>query len=173
MDFVNGRLYFIKDEFFDHIDKEYLKANKKTTQRPHYYAFRDISTNLLWVIPCSTQIDKYKNIIQEKKENHKKHDHIKIIKVNGIEQAFLFQDMFPIIEKYILNPYIKQDVFMEIKDTKKLADIEKNAKNIINLMRRGVKFTPTQPNIMRIEKILIQELEAEKQNNPETNKDTN
>lgn len=40
-------------------------------------------------------------------------------------------------------------------------------------MRRGVKFTPTQPNIMRIEKILIQELEAEKQNNPETNKDTN
>ena len=76
--------------------------------------------------------------------------------------------MFPITEKYILNPYIKQDVFMEIKDTKKLADIEKNAKNIINLMRRGVKFTPTQPNIMRIEKILIKELESEKKDSPDT-----
>ena len=76
--------------------------------------------------------------------------------------------MFPITEKYILNPYIKQDVFMEIKDTKKLADIEKNAKNIINLMRRGVKFTPTQPNIMRIEKILIKELESKKKNSPNT-----
>lgn len=173
MDFVNGRLYFIKDEFFDYIGEEYLKANKETTQRPHYYAFRDISTNLLWVIPCSTKIDKYKNIIQKKKENNKKHDHIKIIKVNGIEQAFLFQDMFPITEKYILNPYVKQEAFMEIKDTKKLADIEKNAKKIINLMRRGVKFTPTQPDIMRIERILIQELEAEKQNNSKTNKDTN
>lgn len=54
---------------------------------------------------------------------------------------------------------------MEIKDTKKLADIEKNAKNIINLIRHGVKFTPTQPDIMRIEKILIQELEIENQNN--------
>ncbi len=76
--------------------------------------------------------------------------------------------MFPITEKYILNPYIKQDVFMEIKDTKKLADIKKNAKNIINLMRRGVKFTPTQPNIMRIEKILIKELESKKKDSPNT-----
>lgn len=168
MNFVNGRLYFIKDEFFDYIGEEYLKANKETTKRPHYYAFRDLSTSLLWVIPCSTQIEKYKNIIQKKIDNNKKHDHIKIIKVNGIEQAFLFQDMFPITEKYILNPYIKQDVFMEIKDTKKLADIEKNAKNIINLMRRGVKFTPTQPNIMRIEKILIKELESEKKDSPDT-----
>ena len=128
MDFVNGRLYFIKDEFFDYIGEAYLKTNKEATQRPHYYAFKDNSTGLLWVIPCSTQIDKYKNIIKKKIENNKKHDHIKIIKVSGIEQAFLFQDMFPITEKYILNPYIKQDVFMEIKDLKKLAAIEKNAK---------------------------------------------
>ena len=171
MDFVNGRLYFIKDEFFDYIGEAYLKTNKEATQRPHYYAFKDNSTGLLWVIPCSTQIDKYKNIIKKKIENNKKHDHIKIIKVNGIEQAFLFQDMFPITEEYILNPYIKQDVFMEIKDLKKLAAIEKNANKIINLIRRGVKFTPTQPNIMRIEKILTEE--SGNQNKPDSNKDTN
>ena len=75
--------------------------------------------------------------------------------------------MFPITEKYILNPYIKQDVFMEIKDLKKLAAIEKNAKKIINLVRRGVKFTPTQPNIMRIEKILAEE--SGNQNQPDSN----
>lgn len=165
MDFVSGRLYFISDEFFDYIGEKYLKANKETTKRPHYYAFKDDSTDLLWVIPCSSQVDKYKNIINRKIENHKKHDHIRIIKVNGIEQAFLFQDMFPITEKYILNPYIKQDSFMEIKDIKKLADIEKNAKNIINLIRHGIKFTPTQPDIMRIEKILIQDLNLTKDTN--------
>lgn len=115
MDFVNGRLYFIKDEFFDYIGEAYLKANKEATQRPHYYAFRDNSTGLLWVIPCSTQIDKYKNIIKKKIENNKKHDHIKII----------------------------------------------------NLIRRGVKFTPTQPNIMRIEKILTEE--SGNQNKPDSN----
>ena len=56
---------------------------------------------------------------------------------------------------------------MEIKDLKKLAAIEKNANKIINLIRRGVKFTPTQPNIMRIEKILAEE--SGNQNKPDSN----
>ena len=162
MDDINGRLYFIKDEFFDFIGDKYLKANKEATQRPHYYAFKDNNTDLLWVIPCSSQIEKYKAIIKKKSANHKKHNHVQIIKVNGIEQAFLFQDMFPIIEKYIMNPYIKQAAFMEIRDKKKLSYIQDNANKIINLMRRGIKFTPTQPDIIRIEKILIEELNAEK-----------
>ena len=69
MDFVSGRLYFIKDEFFEIVGEEYLKMNKDDTQRPHYYAFKDSSTNLLWVIPCSRQVDKYKAIIENKKKN--------------------------------------------------------------------------------------------------------
>ena len=119
--FVNGRLYFIKDEFFDSVGDGYLKMNKEST----------------------------------------KHDHIQIIKVSGIEQAFLFQDMFPIMEKYIENPYIKQNAFMEIRDPKKVAAIEKNAREIIKLIRLGIKFTPTQPDSIRIEKIMIEELKKE------------
>ena len=106
--------------------------------------------------------DKYKDIIQQKINKNKKHDHIQIIKVNGIEQAFLFQDMFPITEKYIMNPYIKQNTFMQIKDKKKLLFIESNAMKIINLMRHGVKFTPTQPDVIRIEQMLIEELQEQK-----------
>ena len=158
MNFVNGRLYFIKDEFFDYVGEKYLKMNKEDTQRPHYYAFKDSNTNLLWVIPCSQKIDKYKNIIETKKKNGKKHNHIQIIKVNGIEQAFLYQDMFPIIEKYIKNPYIKKNAYMEIKDPKKLRAIEDNAKDIIKLLKHGVKFTPTQPDSIRIEELMLREL---------------
>lgn len=158
MDFVSGRLYFIKDEFFETVGEEYLKINKEDTQRPHYYAFKDSSTGLLWVIPCSRQTDKYKRIIEHKKKTGKKHNHIQIIKVNGIEEAFLFQDMFPTIEKYIKNPYIKQKVFMEIKDPKKLYAVEENAKNIIKLIKHGIKFTPTQPDIIRLESLMLQEL---------------
>ena len=157
MNFVSGRLYFIKDEFFDIVGDKYLKMNKEDTQRPHYYAFKDSSTNLLWVIPCSRQVDKYKKIIENKEKSGKKHNHIQIIKVNGIEQAFLYQDMFPIIEKYIKNPYIKQKAFMEIKDPKKLSAIEDNAKDIIKLMRHGIKFTPTQPDIIKIESLMLKE----------------
>ena len=94
-------------------------------------------------------------IVQQKAG--KKHNHIKIIKVNGIKQAFLFQDMFPIVEKYIKNPYIKQKTFMEIKDPKRMSAIEDNAKDIIKLMRHGVKFTPTQPDSIRIESLMMEE----------------
>lgn len=158
MDFVNGRLYFIKNEFFEIVGEQYLKMNKNDTKRPHFYAFKDNESSLLWVIPCSRQVDKYKRIIQSKMDKGKKHNHIQIIKVNGIEQAFLFQDMFPILEKYIENPYVKQETFMEIKDPKKLSAIEKNAKGIIKLMRHGVKFTPTQPDILKIEQMMLGEL---------------
>jgi hypothetical protein len=161
-EFVAGRLYFIKDDFFEFVGDEYLKMNKQDTQRPHYYAFKDSNTSLLWVIPCSRQIDKYKKIIKGKEKAGKKHDHIQIIKVNGIEQAFLYQDMFPIIEKYIKNPYIKQDVYMEIKDPKKITAIENNARTIIKLMRHGIRFTPTQPDIIRIEKLMIAELQKDR-----------
>lgn len=158
---VNGRLYFIKDEFFDAVGDSYLKMNKENTKRPHYYAFEDALSGLLWVIPCSSQIDKYKKIIESKEKRGKKHDHIQIIKVAGIEQAFLFQDMFPIIEKYIEHPYIKQNAFMEIRDPRKVAAIEKNAREIIRLIRHGIQFTPTQPDTIRIEKIMIEELKKE------------
>lgn len=163
-DFVSGRLYFIKDEFFEVVDEKYLKTNKGDTQRPHYYAFKDSFTELLWVIPCSSQVEKYKKIINNKEKNGRKHNHIQIIKVSGIEQAFLFQDMFPIIEKYIKNPYIKQNAFMEIRDPKKVSAIEKNAKEIIKLLRHGVKFTPTQPDLVRIEKLMIEELNKDAAN---------
>ena len=113
------------------------------------------------MIPCSTQVDKYKRIIENKKRNNRKHNHIQIIKVNGIEQAFLFQDMFPTIERYIKNPYIKQETFMEIKDENKLADIEKNARSIMKLMRHGVKFTPTQPDSIKIEQMMLEELKKD------------
>lgn len=158
MDFISGRLYFIKDEFFEIVGEEYLKMNKDDTQRPHYYTFKDEDTNLLWVIPCSKQVDKYKQIIQNKINKGKRHNHIQIIKVNGIEQAFLYQDMFPTLEKYIKNPYIKQSTYMEIKDPKKISSIENNAKEIIKLIRHGVKFTPTQPDVLKIEHMMIEKL---------------
>ncbi len=55
---------------------------------------------------------------------------------------------------------------MEIKDPKKLSAIKDNAKKIIKLMRHGVKFTPTQPDIVRIESIMLEKLRNE------TNKDS-
>mgnify|MGYP004552279375 FL=1 len=69
--------------------------------------------------------------------------------------------MFPVLEKYIESPYKKQNAFMEIKDPKKISAIEKNAKKIIKLIRHGIKFTPTQPDIIKVEELMLYELEKD------------
>lgn len=157
--FQNGGLYFISDNFFEKVNDPCLKSNKGTS-RPHYFVFQDIKTNLLWMIPCSSQIDKFSNIIRKKQEQGKTADGLKIVSIHGIEQALLFQDMFPIASHYIIEPYIRQNAHMSILNPSLVADIEKQAAKVIGLIRRGVKFTPTQPDSIRIEQIMIQELQT-------------
>jgi hypothetical protein len=38
--------------------------------------------------------------------------------------------------------------------------LEKNARKIINLLHRGVRFTPTQPDIIKIERFMLGELQG-------------
>lgn len=57
--------YIIKDKFFKDMDEPYLKGNKEAN-RPHYYCFKEDVTGLYWMIPLSSRIDKYKNIISKK-----------------------------------------------------------------------------------------------------------
>lgn len=54
--------YIISDKFFEDMSESYLKGNK-AGNRPHYYCFEDASTGIYWMIPLSSQIDKYKRIM--------------------------------------------------------------------------------------------------------------
>ena len=54
--------YIIKDKFFEGMADPYLKSNK-AGNRPHYYCFEDTNTGIYWMIPLSSQIDKYKRIV--------------------------------------------------------------------------------------------------------------
>lgn len=93
--------YIIKDTFFEFANEPYLKGNKRES-RPHYYCFKDEDTGLLWMIPLSSKIEKYKRIINKRKESNKPCDVIHIMKTdNNRVNAFLLADMFPITEEYI------------------------------------------------------------------------
>ena len=60
-----GYLYHIKDEFFEKINDGGLMINhEKGHSRPSYLAIKD--NNILWFIPLSTKIEKYKSIIENK-----------------------------------------------------------------------------------------------------------
>ena len=78
MEIMTGGLYFVSDEFFAKIQDPYLKINYENTKRPHYFAFRDSITGLYWLVPCSSKIEKFERLVQNKREQHKPTDTIKI-----------------------------------------------------------------------------------------------
>lgn len=160
MEITTGSLYFVSDAFFAKIQDPYLKVNYEETKRPHYFAFRDSKTGLYWLVPCSSKIEKFERLVQKKQEQHKPTDTIKIVKVFGRKTVLLFQDMFPVIAKYIDGQYIKGGQPVRIADPKLIQELEKNARRTINLLHSGVRFTPTQPDIISIEKVMLEELQG-------------
>ena len=117
------------------------------------FAFKDSKTGLYWLIPCSSKVDKYERLIKRKKEQHKPTDTIQIIKIFDRKTVLLFQDMFPIIASYIESPYIKGGQTVRIANPKIIQNFKKNARKIINVLHRDVRFTPTQPNVKRIKNL--------------------
>lgn len=148
--------YIIKDSFFDDMDEPYLKGNKKGN-RPHYYCFEDATSGLYWMIPLSSRIDKYKKIAENKKKAGKPCDIVHIVKLDDDrESAFLIQDMFPITDKYIEREYTIAGNHLMLTSEHTVKEIEQKARKVMGMLKRGVKFTPTQPDVMKIIKKLTE-----------------
>lgn len=147
---VERGFYIIKDRFFKEMNDPYLKGNKEAN-RPHYYCFKEEKTGLYWMIPLSSRIDKYKRIINKKTSKGRQCDILHIMKLdNGKESAFLIQDMFPITDEYIERTYTIANNHLTITSEHSAREIEKKAKKVMRMLKRGVKFTPTQPDINKI-----------------------
>ena len=46
-------------------------------------------------------------------------------------------------------------------DPKLIGELEKTARKVIALLHRGVRFTPTQPDALRIEALMLEEKEQQ------------
>lgn len=142
--------YIIKDKFFEDMADPYLKGNK-AENRPHYYCFEDTNTGIFWMIPLSRRVDKYKQIMEKKKSIGKPCDIIHIAKLDDSrESAFLIQDMFPIIEEYIEREYTIAGNHLMLTSEHTAREIEQKARKVMGMLKRGVKFTPTQPDVVAI-----------------------
>lgn len=155
---IERGFYIIKDSFFEDMNDPYLKGNKKGN-RPHYYCFKENKTELYWMIPLSSRIDKYKKIMNDRLNKGKSCDIIHIIKLdNGKESVFLIQDMFPITKKYIEREYTIANNHLMVTSEHSAEEIEKKAKKVMNMLKKGIKFTPTQPDINAIIEKLLKEI---------------
>lgn len=153
-------IYIIKDSYFDDFPDKNLKQNKGEN-RPCYYAIKD-ENELLWFIPMSTRVEKYKKLIAKKEEEKKKCDVFHIINLFGSESVLIIGDLFPVTEDYVERPYTISGKDVILKDKKMIKEINKKFRTVRALIRRGVKLHDKQPDVLSIERKL---LETIKQNN--------
>ena len=153
-----GKSYHIKDEFFQLVDDQKLMRNREFGHyRPHYFVFADPDTDgIYWAIPQSKQTDKYQQLIHEKTKDGRKCDTIVIGNYGGVPNAFLIQNMFPIIPKFVDHEHTIGNISVNIH--KALSDeILSKAKHVLRLHKRGIRLVfPDIDHIYRVMKNLLE-----------------
>ena len=150
----NGKFYFIKDNFFDLFKDYKLMQNKENgNKRPCYFCFNDLEDEqIVWFVPISSKVEKYKAIYENKKKTRKKVYNFVFGKVLGKEKAFLIQNIFPTTEEYIESKYQSRKQDVEITESLKNEIIE-TSMNVIKLAKKGI-IIPFY-DIIEMKKILI------------------
>ena len=153
-----GCLYHIKDEYFDKINEKGLMINHENGHsRPSYLAIKE--HNILWFIPLSTKVDKYKNIVEKKKKKYGKCSTIIIKRIAGQDQAILLQNAFPTLEKYIKSRHTKDGIVVKISYNVQ-KEIINNFEYLLSLKSKGLNLFFT--DIDYINNLMNEELRVSK-----------
>jgi hypothetical protein len=162
-----GKLYFIRDSFYDKFSDCGLLKNKETINgkehnRPCCYAlkFNKGDKDIYWMVPISSKVEKYKGKYQRTIKKYGVCDDVSFGYVLGKKCAFLPQNLFPVTENYIKNVYIDINTSLPITIPKDLmADLNKKARKKIRYNQQGKLFGMT--DTMQIYNELLKELEKE------------
>lgn len=159
-----GKSYHIKDSFFSLVNDDKLMANKEgDNYRPHFFFFADPQIEgIYWAIPQSTRAAKYQALVQQKIAKYGKCNTIVIGNFGGRDNAFLIQNMFPIIEKYVDHEHTIGGSSVNIHNTLSETIIS-NAKQVLSLYHRGYKLVF--PDITRIYDMMKNELKPQTSDN--------
>ena len=142
-----------------------MQNHEKGKKRLTYFTIKD--KDILWFIPVSSKVDKYKKIIDKKIERYGFCNTIIIRRIADEDAAILLQNAFPTLEKYIDHVHtidgvplkVPTDLQNEIKNLFLLnwfLMIQKLFKNMIGLKKRGTNLFFT--DIDYIENLMLEEL---------------
>ena len=136
MKIKTGYLYHIKNEYFDVVNDENLMQNhERGKKRPTYFTIKD--KNILWFIPISFKVEKYKIIVAKKKEKYGFCNTILIEKIFDKDSVILLQNAFPTLEKYIDHVHTVDGKPARVPE-KLEKIILKNFQNLMKLHARGI-----------------------------------
>lgn len=132
-------IYILKDSYYEKYDINNKMMDNKRETRPHYFAIE--LDDILWMIPMSSKVEKYREKINEAESKGKKCLYYHIGKFAGKESAFLIGDMIPVTEQYILREYTVAKVPYVVKDSDLNRKLTSKAKRFL-LLARQKKIRP-------------------------------
>ena len=110
--------------------------------------------DILWFIPLSSKVEKYKKIVDDKMKRYGRCDTILIREVLGKDAAILLQNAFPTLEKYIDHPHLLENGKpAKVVETLK-EEILQNFEYFLKLKSKGVNLFFT--DIDKIKEKLIE-----------------
>ncbi len=141
MEVKQGYSYHIKNVFFELVKDKCLMSNKEDgNYRPHFLAIQDNKNKeLYWMIPISSQVEKYKKIIVKKVKRYGKCNTIIIGKFAGRENAFLIQNAFPIISSYLDHVHTIENKPVTIHSELE-RELSVNLREVLAMYRRGIRL---------------------------------
>ena len=140
MDYQEGYVYYIKDEYFIKANDPNLMQNKENgNYRPTFYCMRDEKTALLWLVSLSSRIEKFQAIYDKQIEKYGNCLTIVIGEYDGKQAAFLLQNMFPNTEKYLDHIHTRNNNPVPVKYSIQ-TEISAKMKRILQLHARGKKI---------------------------------
>ena len=154
MKIQTGYLYHIKDEYFDFVNDDNLMTNhERGKKRPTYFTIKD--KDILWFIPLSSKVDKYKKIVDKKMKKYGRCDTILIREILGKDSVILLQNAFPTLEKYIDHVHLLDNgkparVVDSLKN-----EILENFEYLLKLKSKGINLFFTDIDTIK-EKMLIE-----------------
>lgn len=105
--------------------------------RPHFLCFEDDrNPSVIWAVPLSSQVEKYRILMEKKIERFGRCDTIVIGRFAGKDSAFLIQNMFPVSSAYIDHVHTINGQPVSIH--KKLEqEIQSKAKRTLHIYQRN------------------------------------
>lgn len=133
-------------------------SNKENgNYRPHFCAIQDKKNQALyWMIPISSQVEKYKVIVEKKKRKYGKCNTIIMGKFAGKENAFLIQNAFPAIAKFFDHIHTVENKPVTVHNELNRI-LTENLREVLALYNRGIHLMYT--DIAKIKTIMKYELE--------------
>ena len=126
-----GYVYHIKNEYFEYVkDDKLMKNHENGNSRPTYFCIKNKNNPILWFVPMSSKIEKYKRIQDKKIKKNGVCDTIVIGKYRKRDTVFLIQNIFPITKKYIDHIDITRDKEITVVERNSKRNIKQSKKNI-------------------------------------------